>query len=272
MGTVDINMISFIKMHEFCQLFAIRVYSQSKQIKFLQNAFLGSIQGDIDYLASKMEVRYDVLDNLASELTFLSQITLTNKGQVPIKHGDWVVYFCNIRLMESKHLKHNPAGYVIPGNYGIRLTHINGCLHKFETTSDFKDIAAGASLTFKFKADHFSVARTDIMPRWYVTAKGLSPRVINNTDDEQLTFVGNFDTKEKWKRFVEDVYNPYTPEDRYAKYFMSDLKTAATKVIPTPVDMNIDTQYHVVVTSDWLINVEAGLEKEAALLKGIIKK
>ena len=216
-----------------------------------------------------MEVRYDVLDNLESDLTFLSQITLTNKGQTPIKRGDWAVYFCNIRLMESEHLKHNPAGYVIPGNYGIRFTHINGCLHKIETTSDFKDIAVGESFTFKFQADYWSVARTDVMPRWYVTAEGLSPRVIKNTDDEELGFVGNFDTKEKWKRFTEDVYNPYSPEDRYDMYVISDLGSAPISVISTPVEMNTDAENHVAITSDWTVYIQAGLENEAAPLKGI---
>ena len=215
-----------------------------------------------------MEVYYDVLDNLASDLTFLSQITLTNKGQTPIKHGDWAVYFCNIRLMEPEHLKHNPAGYVIPGNYGIRLTHINGCLHKFETTSDFKDIAAGSSYTFKFHAQYWSVARTDVMPRWYVTASGLSPRVIRNTDDEELKFVGNFDTKEKWKRFDADRFNPYTPEDRYDESLITDLESAPNNVIPTPVKMDFDKENHVIITSDWLLNIQAGLENEAAFLKG----
>lgn len=219
-------------------------------------------------MANNMEVRYDVLDNLKSELTFLSQITLTNTGQTAIKHGDWAVYFCNIRLIESMHLKHNPAGYIIPGNYGIRLTHIDGCLHKFETTSDFKDIAAGDSFTFKFQADYWSVARTDVMPRWYVVAKGLVPRVITNTDDEELKFVGNFDTKEKWKRFVADVYNPYTPAERYEMYLTSDLQSAKPRITPTPVEMTLDTESHVVIDSDWTVFIQEGLENEATPLKG----
>ena len=233
----------------------------------------GSVQGDIDYLANNMDVRYDVIDNLKSDSTFLSRITLTNQGQSIIKQGDWAVYFCNIRMMESRYLKHNPAGYVIPGNYGIRLTHINGCLHKFETTSDFKDIATGSSFKFEFVADYWSVARTDVMPRWYVTAKGLSPRVIKNTDDKSLKFVGNFDTREKWKRFVADLYNPYTPKKRYDKYHIADNHDSAhvqSKIIPTPVQMTLDTANHVVVESDWIVFFEAGLENEAALLKSML--
>ncbi|XP_020609952.1 uncharacterized protein LOC110048519 [Orbicella faveolata] len=133
----------------------------SSRVRRMLKLGKGSTQDEINYLASNMEVRYDVLSNLlpipnGSFPTFLSQITLTNKGSLPIRHGNWAVYFCNIRLVEPEHLKHNPTGYVIPGNYGIKFTHINGCIHKFETTSDFKEIAAGDSFTFKFKADHWS--------------------------------------------------------------------------------------------------------------------
>ncbi|XP_074608369.1 beta-hexosaminidase-like isoform X3 [Acropora palmata] len=234
--------------------------------------YAGAVQEDIDYLASNMEVRYDVLNNLKSETTFLSRITLSNKGQSVIRQGDWAVYFCNIRMAESRYLKHNPAGYVLPGNYGIRFTHINGCLHKFETTTDFRDIAAGSSFTFEFVADYWSVARTDVMPRWYVTAEGLSPRVIKNTDDEELKFVGNFDTEEKWKRFVADRYNPYTPKERYDKYYIAhDLESVQYKIIPTPVEMTLETDNHVIVESDWKVFDQAGLESEAALLKEKLK-
>ena len=221
-----------------------------------------------------MDVQYQVLNNLIAVPTgsmpaFLAKITLTNKGKTPITYGNWSVYFCNIRMVESEHLKHNPAGYVIPGNSGIKFTHINGCLHKFETTSDFKEITTGKSLTFKFKADHWSVARTDVMPRWYVSAEGLSPRMIKNTDDEELKFVGMFDSREKWKRSTKDVYNPYTPKQRYDKDFISDLKSTPYDVIPTPVKVTLDKSSGVTITSEWTVYIQAGLENEAAPLKGM---
>lgn len=232
----------------------------------------GSAQNELNQLASNMEIRYEVLNNLikvpnGSGPVFLAQITLTNRGSSPIKHGNWSVYFCSIRMVESQHLKHNPLGYVIPGDSGIKFTHVDGCLTKFETTSDFKEITTGDSLTFKFKADAWSVARTDVMPSWFITAEGLSPRVITNTDDEELNFVGNFDTKEKWKRSTKDVYNPYTPKQRYEKDFVSDLKSAPYDVIPTPVSITLDEEDGVTITSQWTVYIQAGLENEAAPLK-----
>lgn len=106
------------------------------------------------------------------------------------------------------------------------------------------------------------------MPRWYISADGLSARVIKNTDDEELKFVGKFDSKEKWKRFAKDVYNPYTPEKRYSEDFVSDLEGAPYDVIPTPVEINADSS-GVTITSEWIVYIEAGLENEATPLKGM---
>ena len=118
-------------------------------------------------------------------------------------------------------------------------------------------------------ADHWSVARTDVMPRWYLSAEGSTPRVIKNTDDEELSFVGKFDTKAKWKRFENDEYDPYTPEKRYGADFTLDLESAPNDVIPTPVEMDSDNNSGVTITSEWTVYVQAGLENEAAPLKGM---
>ena len=225
-----------------------------------------------------MELRYDVLNNLEptpdkSSPTFLAQITLKNKGKSPIRRGNWAVYFCSIRMIEPKHLAHNPKGYVLPGEYGIKFTHINGCLHKFETTSEFKDIVPGQAFRFKFKADYFSVARTDVMPRWYIFANGLSPMVLASTADEDLAFVGKFDSKEKWKRFADDVYNPYTPEKRFdINDVISDLGNGPYKLVPTPVNMKIDESKAVKITTEWFVYITPVLQNEAALLNGTLTK
>ena len=107
------------------------------------------------------------------------------------------------------------------------------------------------------------------MPRWYLSAVGSTPRVIKNTDDEELSFVGKFDTKAKWKRSENDVYDPYTPAKRYSVDFISDLEIAPNDLIPTPVEMNIDKNSGVTITSEWTVYIQAGLENEAAPLKGM---
>ena len=109
------------------------------------------------------------------------------------------------------------------------------------------------------------------MPRWFVSAEGLSARVVKNTDNEELSFVGKFDTKEKWKRFADDVYNPYTPEKRYSVDFVSDLESAPYDVIPTPVEINVDESSGVIITQEWTVYIQAGLENEAAPLKGMLQ-
>ena len=63
--------------------------------------------------------------------------------------------------------------------------------------------------------DCLQVARTDIMPNWYVTSPdGGDIRTIKHTEGETINHVGEFDTPEKWKRMEIDTFNPPTPEER----------------------------------------------------------
>ena len=58
------------------------------------------------------------------------------------------------------------------------------------------------------------------MPNWYVayTDDRLGSRVISSTADDDLKFVGNFDSPSKWKSHPADNFNPYTPGITRNKY------------------------------------------------------
>lgn len=108
-------------------------------------------QSTLDYIASHLNIRYDVIDNLQdSWKTYRVRMTFTNMGETAIQRGNWALYFCHIRVVESENTKHNPNGYVLPGGYGLKVFHINGCQHKFETTAEFKDLAPKVSLQVYF--------------------------------------------------------------------------------------------------------------------------
>lgn len=115
-------------------------------------------------------------------------------------------------------------------SFGFSLYHINGCLHKFEPTEDFQSIEVNKEMKFEFLAQFWEVAITDVMPNWYIAAKGLEARVIQSTHGGNLSFVGPFDSKEKWKRSKDDLYNPYTTEQRYERDDIENLGTAPLKV------------------------------------------
>ncbi|KAK3722061.1 hypothetical protein QZH41_007366 [Actinostola sp. cb2023] len=216
-------------------------------------------QADIDNIAAKLQVRYKVVDNLAAPTTFRADITLTNNGDVPIKGGDWSVYFCSIRKV---------ANTAAMNKQTIKFEHINGCLHKFYPTSEFKDLSPGTSLTLEMTAAHWVIARSDVMPNWYVTSPGTKAKTIESTHSESLSFVDDFVTKEQWKRFVNDKYDPYTAKTRYDIVEIDGIEDKDMPlVIPHPLNVaGLDRGNQVQINKEWKIYADKALEKQAKLL------
>ncbi|XP_031565071.1 uncharacterized protein LOC116300354 [Actinia tenebrosa] len=226
-------------------------------------------QTDLDYMSSFLNVRYDVIDNFIDTwLQYKARVTLSNKRTIAVTKGNWAIYFCSIRIVEPDHLPHNPQGYIVPGGPGVKLTHINGCLHKMEPTDDFEDLGPGSEVKVEFKVKYFAVARTDIMPNWYVAASGLEPRTIKNTIGEGLEFVGDFKSEKQWRRYTEDQYHPYSPEQRYDKIDIKDLGASPLLLIPTPLHVSgwNNTQRMSLVKTTWTMSVGSGLKNEATFL------
>lgn len=236
--------------------------------------FVSSVeQTDLDDMSSNLNIHYDVIDNFIDTwLQYKARVTLSNKGSLAVTKGNWAIYFCSIRIVEPDHLPHNPHGYIVPGGPGVKLTHINGCLHKMEPTDDFKDLEPGSEVKVDFKVKYFAVARTDIMPNWYVAARGLEPRTIRNTIGERLEFVGDFKTERQWKRYTEDQYHPYSPEQRYDTIDIKDLGESPLLLIPTPLHLSgwNKTQRMTLAKTKWTMSVDNLLKNEAAFLAGKI--
>lgn len=228
-------------------------------------------QGTLDYIASNLGIRYDVLDNFQDTWkSYRVRLTLTNAGSRSIPNGPWAIYLCHIRVIEPVHTKHNPTGYTIPGGHGIKVTHINGCQHKFEPIASFAGLTGFQSIVVEFDAENWNVARTDVMPNWYIAAEGLQARTITSTAGESLSFVGPYDASYKWKRITGDKYDPYTPERRFSINDISDLKKAGQLIVPTPAEIiGLDVTRKVnLKTGDWAIVASSTLKKEANFLAG----
>ena len=208
-------------------------------------------QDVINRIAEDMEVRFEVLEDIRT-----AEITLRNKGSMPIERGQWSVHFCITTGMELDHLAHRPEGYVLPDEKSIKLTHFNGCAYKLEPTRDFKAILPGNSLKFRVHIGP-TLARSDLAPRWYVTADldGIEPRVIANTADETLDFV-----------FLS---NRKKPLDRFVNNDVADLGKAPLLVIPTPLAiLRLNESKKLVIDDEWIALGEPGLEEETSFLAG----
>ena len=98
-------------------------------------------------------------------------------------------------------------------------------------------------------------------------------RIILSTAGESQTFVSPFTRPEQWKRFPEDVYNPYTPESRYNIDHVDNLGHSAKSIIPTPFNETLDESKLLNIRDGgWvIIEPDPGLENEAAFLAGEIR-
>ncbi|KAL8594715.1 hypothetical protein ACOMHN_051661 [Nucella lapillus] len=228
---------------------------------FVLSSAQGVNQETLDYMAKHVEVRYEVLDNLQDSLkTYSCQITLTNRGQRPLPARGWVLHFSQPYLVEPDHHPY-PQGLLLP-EQGVRFRHLQGGVFSMEPEEGFEEIPPGGSRKVRYLSENFSVARTDVMPNWYLGAPGLEPRTVVVTAGEKLDWVGDFDTEHKWKRYDykqpdaegHDRYDPYTAATRYAVNKVKDLGGAGKRVIPTPAHLELSDGAHLRLdTKDWAI-------------------
>ena len=229
-------------------------------------------QERVDYIAEYLDITYKVEENFDFNTNtetkdhLRGSLLLRNTGNETITTGLWEIYFCHIRLFYNT--SHNPDGSLL-GDSGLKVYHINGCLHKISPTVDFEDIGKGESLDVTFYAQFWEASRTDIMPNWYVVENGNNPKVINSTEGESLDFVADFLEESQYKRLQDDKVIPFTVEVRYdMNADINDLHMAST-IMPTPTQqewsLSILTVSH---AANWTIAREGSLISEAAFLAG----
>ena len=120
------------------------------------------------------------------------------------------------------------------------------------------------------RGKYWQVARTDVMPNWYIAAEGMKPYVIENTEGDDLDFVRPFNRPNKWKRFPNDQFNPYSPRIRYdINKDVVDYGRSIKPVIPTPqlykdLDKNI-----MVHPRNWVVLESMDFPKESKLVSGM---
>lgn len=108
------------------------------------------------------------------------------------------------------------------------------------------------------------------MPNWYVTSPGYQAKTIENTKGEALDFVEPFLTKEQWKRFTNDLYDPYTAVVRYDKVEIDNVDDKEVPIlIPQPVSIEgLDRDSTVTVDKEWKVYADSAVQKEAEALAG----
>ena len=91
--------------------------------------------------------------------------------------------------MTTKHLKRKYKQFSAASE--LELSHIDGTLYKITPTSEFKGLKPKEPIKLYFNSGKIT-SRYSIFPRWYVCAPDEQPRIIKNTENDDLEFVTDF--------------------------------------------------------------------------------
>ncbi|MDD1784242.1 carbohydate-binding domain-containing protein [Enterovibrio sp. ZSDZ35] len=219
-------------------------------------------------LGDGIDLEYAVLDNQQNEWrTFKGEITLKNESSAVLPASGWSIYFSHIRMMQP-----------LTGS-GLTVSHVNGDIFKIEPTTAFQPLQPGQTLTIEFESEFWQVAKTDIMPNWYLVSDSGETALIASTSNmingevpskpgEELPFVADFTSELTWKRYggsITDFYDPYSAADRYLKN--SDLNKIdnVQGVIPTPAAITLGTG-DVAIDPSWVVVFDNGYQSQAEFL------
>ena len=240
-----------------------KLYSLA-DVDIQSEACLLNTNRNLDYLSSHLLINYKVITNLTA--LALHEITLKNNGHQRIVVGNnfnyWSIYFNSFStvMLDAEH-----------ENSNFELTHVDGNLFKLTPTSNFVELKPSETTSIRINSDTV-LSRHSIFPRWYVYAPGEQPRIVKNTDDDELRFVSDFVRPEQYKSSINDLSEPFTPAKRFDKYNVADLGYAPLRIIPDLKVSNLNVNKNFEVNfNNCLIVDNLGLDENKLLqLKKIL--
>src|SRR5690554_921487 len=111
-------------------------------------------QAQLDTFAAGASLRFAVVSNL-DPAGPKAKLILENPTEVdlPAGEGDWAIYIHSIRKIPDTQ------------QAGLKVSHVQGDLHRLVPTSDFPGLAQGSQLEFTYSLSSHMVSYTDFMPR-----------------------------------------------------------------------------------------------------------
>ncbi len=223
-------------------------------------------QNDVNTFADGASLRFSVLSNLAEGGPHV-KLMLENPTPVNLPEGkaNWAIYFHSVRRIAAVE------------DAGLRLTHIQGDLHRLAPTADFAGLAQGEQLSFSYRASAHLVSYTDFMPRAFLVSGDAEPAVFSNTDTENIrAFVEPIERVDQRLRSHSDVTEQATAESRYhANERVSSEEVNAAdirqRIIPRPHSMNV-RRGSVALSGDWSIRYAGRLASEAGHLQTALSR
>ncbi|WP_064607119.1 family 20 glycosylhydrolase [Photobacterium sp. J15] len=227
---------------------------------------------NLSQLGSGLDVTYSVLDNTQDEWrTFRGSLSLTNNSATDLPASGWAIYFSHIRMFKTV------------ATSALKVTHVNGDIFKLEPTSQFQPLKQGETFSFEFDAGDWQVAKTDIMPNWYLVSEDKGQEItalITSTSNtingkvpvkpgDELPFVSDFTSAKQWKRYnssaLADHYDPFTAKDRYERNADLNKIDNLAGVVPTPAAITVGTET-VTLNNNWVVTFDNGYQEQAEYL------
>jgi hexosaminidase len=201
-------------------------------------------QSELEDIASNLQIKYEVVDNIAGEhcdktqstgACFISDITLSSDKALNTR--GWALYFSQV----------SPVQKALDGEFTIE--HVNGDLHKITPKSGLKLIGPDSPQTLRFTSNFWHLSKSDIMPNYYLasnnpeleldaalvvsTRSGIDPE----TGLETLAYAGGFeDTKKHLLRSPSDLTPIASPAVIFKnnRGIEADYEHIATAIVPSP--------------------------------------
>ena len=203
-------------------------------------------QDDIDSIAKNLDVNYRVVTNILSDKCdskiadgkcFEVELTFTAKEAIAAK--DWTIHFSQIAPIQSFESE------------DFTVKHLNGDLHVIGLQDNFSGFSQGETKTLNFRAMFWSLAESDVMPNYIVSAPGLTAKVVESTKPyidkdtglEVLPHAQTFtDEAKQFKRSANDKTQWLTSESLYQRNatLVKDELAVVQAIIPTPKSVSID--------------------------------
>lgn len=223
-------------------------------------------QAQLDTFAAGASLRFAVVSNL-DPAGPKAKLILENPTEVdlPAGEGDWAIYIHSIRKIPDTQ------------QVGLKVSHVQGDLHRLVPTSDFPGLAQGSQLEFTYSLSSHMVSYTDFMPRAFIHHIGREPVVFANTDTENIRqFVEPIVGDEQLLRSNSDATPPATADSRYSSNeavnsVALDASEWTQRIIPRPLAAEVKGG-STTLNGDWQILYAESLSGEAAYLQARLQE
>ncbi len=203
-----------------------------------------------------LAIGFALLGNDRAALTFRAELTVTNRGKVPLPSQGWAIYFNFCRLIKPESVEG-----------GAAITHVNGDLMRLAPSPSL-GLRPGQSCRISFTGALWLLQETDAPDGFYIAYADGTPGAFAETiGDAAITPFA----PDQLMRGENDVVPVETAATRFARN--EQLTTlpadAVGRITPTPRQARYGSE-HYRIGSRTIVSADAALDAEATYLRAML--